>query len=122
MPHVILEIPQALANERDLQLLLKNLHEAIASVPSAQLSDVKTRIHVINEYRVADGKPEAGMFIHARVIQTKPRSTEDQQLMSKKVLTELQNYFSSPKLSHPVQLCVETTIIPGGGYLKTVLD
>ena len=122
MPHVILEIPIPLADGRDLQSLLQQLHEAIASVPSALLSDVKTRVHLLDEFRVADGTPEAGAFIHARLIQTRSRSQEDQKLMSEKVLAVLNSFFGEQKPSYPVQLCVETTIVPSGGYLKALLD
>jgi 5-carboxymethyl-2-hydroxymuconate isomerase len=122
MPHIILEIPRVLVHGRDLQSLLKQLHEAIASVPSALLADVKTRVHLLDEFRVADGTPQAGTFIHARLIQTRPRSEEDQKLMSAKVLALLKNFFSDQKQPHSIQLCVETTILPAGKYLKTVLD
>ncbi|AWN73550.1 hypothetical protein LEAN103870_19125 [Legionella anisa] len=121
MPHVILEIPRVLAEEHDLQFLLQQLHQAIMSVPSASLADIKTRIHILDAFRVADGTSEAGMFLHARLIQTRPRSLEDQKLMAEKVVSTLQHFFSDDKREHPLQLCVETTIVPPGNYLKLII-
>ncbi|WP_412757549.1 hypothetical protein [Legionella bozemanae] len=121
MPHVILEIPRVLAEEHDLQLLLQHLHQAIMSIPSASLADIKTRIHLLDAFRIADGTPKAGMFIHARLIQTRSRSLEDQQLMAEKVVSTLQHFFSNDTREYPLQLCVETTIVPPGNYLKLII-
>lgn len=120
MPHVVLEIPRPLAGKKNLQELLSALHEKIGSLPSVQLSDIKTRIHLIDDFRTAEGTPEAGAFVHARLIQTKPRSLENQKLMSETVLSLLEEFFLNPKPTHPLQLCVETTILPPGSYLKSI--
>ncbi len=120
MPHVVLEIPRPLAANKNLQTLLSNLHQKIGAVPSVQLSDIKTRIHLIDDFRTADGTLAAGAFVHARVIQTKPRSPENQKLMSETVLSVLEEFFLKPKPNHTLQLCVETTILPPGSYLKSI--
>lgn len=69
---------------------------------------------------VASGNSEGGYFIHARVIQTKPRSLENQKLLSQTVQSTLEKFFLKKKNIRPLQICVETTIIPDGGYLKSI--
>lgn len=120
MPHIILEIPKLLADGRELKKLLKQLHQAIGSLPSVQLTDLKSRIHLMDDFLVADGTTEAGNFIHARLIQTKPRSSENQKLISQTVLSVLERFFLDKPLKNPLQICVETTLIPSGGYLKSI--
>ncbi|KTD18569.1 5-carboxymethyl-2-hydroxymuconate isomerase [Legionella lansingensis] len=121
MPHVILEIPRPLTAGKDLQKLLHGIHDAIASVPSAFLADIKTRIHLLDDFRVGAGTSESGSFIHARLIQTRPRSPEDQKLMGEKVMAALEAFFGKDKPAYPLQLCLETTIIPVGGYLRVII-
>src|SRR5579863_4658975 len=103
MPHIILEIPRSLAIERDLQDLLRQLHQAVGALPSVQLTDIKSRVHLLDDFRVADGTAQAGSFVHARLIQTKSRSPENQKLMSETVLAILEAFFLEKKPEHQLQ-------------------
>jgi 5-carboxymethyl-2-hydroxymuconate isomerase len=66
MPHVIVECSANLDALVDLDEVLRHLHESALSTGVFPLGGIRTRVHVVDHYRIADGNP-ANAFVHVEM-------------------------------------------------------
>ncbi len=117
MPHIILECPRQLAERHDLGDLLDRLHAAIVREPSVSAADVKSRVHLLDQWRCGAPGSDAA-FVHARVVLTRPRTAAQQASIQELILDGLVGAFGRPPGS--LQVCVELTTVAEGRYIKAV--
>lgn len=66
MPHIIIEATTSAAKLVAPEALTAALHEAACAVDGYPLPGVRTRLHLIEHFRMADGDPE-GAFVHVNI-------------------------------------------------------
>ncbi|SPY34243.1 5-carboxymethyl-2-hydroxymuconate Delta-isomerase [Pasteurella canis] len=63
MPHFIVEATENLREDVDWQLLFSQVHDYLASTGIFPLGGIRSRVHWVDVYRMADGK-EDDAFVH----------------------------------------------------------
>ncbi|UDW83364.1 5-carboxymethyl-2-hydroxymuconate Delta-isomerase [Pasteurella canis] len=63
MPHFIVEATENLREDVDWQPLFSQLHDYLASTGIFPLGGIRSRVHWVDVYRMADGK-EDDAFVH----------------------------------------------------------
>ena len=66
MPHVVIECSANLDDLVDLDDVVRQLHESALSTGVFPLGGIRTRVHVVDHYRIADGNP-ANAFAHVEM-------------------------------------------------------
>ncbi|WNJ87936.1 hypothetical protein [Bosea sp. 685] len=66
MPHIIIEATATAAKLVAPAQLVESLHEAACAVEGYPTPGVRTRLHLIEHFKMADGDPE-GAFVHVNI-------------------------------------------------------
>jgi 5-carboxymethyl-2-hydroxymuconate isomerase len=66
MPHVVIECSANLDDLVDLDEVIRELHESALSTGVFPLGGIRTRVHVVEHYRIADGNA-ANAFAHVEM-------------------------------------------------------
>jgi 5-carboxymethyl-2-hydroxymuconate isomerase len=93
MPHFVLEVSANIIERPDADDLFKRLHELLVQNGPFQMSAIKSRIIIHQEYFVADGNKSNG-FIHLTLSILKGRDLSLRQALGKKILSFLKAEFA----------------------------
>lgn len=120
MPHLTLEYSANAVGDIDVQAVLKQLHEAFLQLETFALSDLKSRVHPCDIYRIGDGAPLYA-FVHLGVALLGGRDISVRQRITEHCLKILQDAFVpvSPGSQDPfVNVSVEVREIERATYGK----
>lgn len=101
MPHIKIESSAQIKNPQEL---LTKLHNLLPEVGPFNISDIKSRIHYADHYRVAEGADE---FIHCEIKILPGRNLEIKKNLTEQVLKLLCEECKTPavKTSFSVEIC-----------------
>ncbi|MFP4794954.1 5-carboxymethyl-2-hydroxymuconate Delta-isomerase [Pasteurella multocida] len=92
MPHFIVEATENLRDDVDWQLLFKQVHDYLASTGIFPLGGIRSRVHWVDVYRMADGI-EDDAFVHITLKIGEGRNEASLKPVGEQVFTLLTNYF-----------------------------
>ncbi len=92
MPHFIIEATDNLRSEIDFQPLFAEIHTYLAGTGIFPLGGIRSRVHWVNVYRMADGK-EDDAFIHITLKIGAGRSVETLKPVGEQVFKILTSFF-----------------------------
>ncbi|WP_386692178.1 MULTISPECIES: 5-carboxymethyl-2-hydroxymuconate Delta-isomerase [unclassified Lonepinella] len=92
MPHFIVEATDNLRPKIDWQPLFTQVHNYLASTGVFPLGGIRSRVHWVDVYRMADGKEEDA-FVHISLKIGAGRKIEELQPIAQKVFDLLTDYF-----------------------------
>lgn len=78
MPHIVIEISSNLKDRIDVEGLLDDVHAAALKTGAFAPSAIRTRLIVVDHFRVADGAPD-NAFLHA-VLRMRPGRSREAKL------------------------------------------
>ncbi|MDY4279815.1 MAG: 5-carboxymethyl-2-hydroxymuconate Delta-isomerase [[Pasteurella] mairii] len=93
MPHFIVEATDNLKKSFDFQPLFAEIHEYLASTGVFPLGGIRSRVHWVDVYRMADGK-EDDAFIHITLKIGAGRSVECLKPIGEQVFKRLTDFFA----------------------------
>ncbi|MDQ0589922.1 5-carboxymethyl-2-hydroxymuconate Delta-isomerase [Variovorax paradoxus] len=108
MPHIIIEATASAISLVDPQTLTRTLHEAACGIDSYPKPGVRTRLHVLEHFRLADGSPDAG-FVHVNIRIGTGFSTEARRAAAEALANQLSALFAPYLAATPIALSVEVT-------------
>ena len=94
MPHFIVEATDNLKKDVNFQPLFAQIHDYLASTGIFPLGGIRSRVHWVDIYRMADGKEDDG-FIHITLKIGAGRSTDDLINIGETLFKQLTDYFQS---------------------------
>ena len=106
MPHVIAECSTNLAELVDLDEVLRRLHEAALSTGIFPLGGLRTRLHLVEHCRVADGNP-ANAFVHVEIAVSEGRDLPTRRRAAETVFHALCAALDGRTAEHPLALSLE---------------
>jgi 5-carboxymethyl-2-hydroxymuconate isomerase len=106
MPHVIVECSANLAALVDLDELLRRLHDAALATGVFPLGGLRTRLHLAERYRVADGNP-ANAFVHVEIAVGQGRDMPTRRRAAETVFHALCAALDERAAGHPLALSLE---------------
>ncbi|HHE3577359.1 5-carboxymethyl-2-hydroxymuconate Delta-isomerase [Pasteurella multocida] len=92
MPHFIVEATENLRDDVDWQPLFKQVHDYLASTGIFPLGGIRSRVHWVDVYRMADGI-EDDAFVHITLKIGAGRDEVSLKPVGEQVFTLLTNYF-----------------------------
>ncbi len=92
MPHFIIEATDNLRSEIDFQPLFAEIHTYLADTGIFPLGGIRSRVHWVDVYRMADGK-EDDAFIHITLKIGAGRSVETLKPVGEQVFKILTSFF-----------------------------
>ncbi|HED4453469.1 TPA: 5-carboxymethyl-2-hydroxymuconate Delta-isomerase [Pasteurella multocida] len=92
MPHFIVEATENLRDDVDWQPLFKQVHDYLASTGIFPLGGIRSRVHWVGVYRMADGI-EDDAFVHITLKIGAGRDEVSLKPVGEQVFTLLTNYF-----------------------------
>ncbi|MFK3559185.1 5-carboxymethyl-2-hydroxymuconate Delta-isomerase [Pasteurella multocida] len=92
MPHFIVEATDNLRDDVDWQPLFKQVHDYLASTGIFPLGGIRSRVHWVDVYRMADGI-EDDAFVHITLKIGAGRDEASLKPVGEQVFTLLTNYF-----------------------------
>ncbi|PJG85080.1 5-carboxymethyl-2-hydroxymuconate Delta-isomerase [Conservatibacter flavescens] len=92
MPHIIIEATDNLKKNIDFQPLFAQVHNYLASTGIFPLGGIRSRVHWVDIYRMADGAEDDG-FIHITLKIGAGRASEDLLPIGKNLFTIFTDYF-----------------------------
>lgn len=116
MPHLRIEVTEALASALDLTTLSEAIHRDIADQGWAASSDLKTRVLVCAD--ALAGLDRGAQQLVATLITTNSRPPDVQRAMTDCVLKHLQHAVRTLKPAQWVQCCVFMQAAPKSDYSK----
>jgi 5-carboxymethyl-2-hydroxymuconate isomerase len=117
MPHLVLEYTSNVPDEPDLDLVLRNLHEAMTTVGPFDLSNVKSRAVRRERFRVADGAPDRA-FVHLTVAVLAGREARVLRETGDALLAILRASFPRARAERRCDVTVELREMQPGLYFK----
>ena len=106
MPHVIIECSSNVAAAVDLNAVVKQLHEAALSTGVFPLGGIRTRVHEVRHYRIADGNPE-NAFVHVEMAIGQGRDVATRKRAAETVFNALCGAFDRMAAQQPLALSLE---------------
>jgi 5-carboxymethyl-2-hydroxymuconate isomerase len=106
MPHIIIECSANLAKLVDLDAVLRQVHEAALSTGVLPLGGLRTRLHRVDHYRVADGNP-ANAFVHVEIAVGQGRDLHSRRRTAEVVFRALCDALDDLIPDHPLALSLE---------------
>ncbi|HII3800882.1 5-carboxymethyl-2-hydroxymuconate Delta-isomerase [Pasteurella multocida] len=92
MPHFIVEATENLRDDVDWQPLFKQVHDYLANTGIFPLGGIRSRVHWVDVYRMADGI-EDDAFVHITLKIGAGRDEVSLKPVGEQVFTLLTNYF-----------------------------
>ena len=83
MPHVIIELPNKVANDAKVAVLLDAVHAAVSGTSLFEIENIKTRVVTFNHYRLGTTNES---FIHVQCRIHPGRSEQQKKMLSEVVL------------------------------------
>ncbi|MGL4240211.1 MAG: hypothetical protein ACRCTI_03770 [Beijerinckiaceae bacterium] len=115
MPHIIIELSQALAGIIDWGSHVARLHEDLGSHGYCRTSDLKTRVHCCHFSRCGTGMDVE--HVAATLVMTNPRSIDVQNAMAQTILDRLTLAVTEAGASR-AQICVFRKYVPKSRYRR----
>jgi 5-carboxymethyl-2-hydroxymuconate isomerase len=106
MPHMIIECSANMAKLVDLDELLRQLHEAALSTGILPLGGLRTRLHVAQHYRIADGN-SGNAFVHVEIALGQGRDLPTRRRAAESVFRALCVALDDRVPDHPLALSLE---------------
>ena len=106
MPHMIIECSANMAKLIELDELLRQLHEAALATGVVPLGGLRTRLHLAEHYRVAEGSP-ANAFIHVEIALGQGRDLPARRRAAETVFRALCGALDDRLPGHPLALSLE---------------
>ena len=106
MPHMIIECSANMATLVNLDGLLRQLHEAALSTGVLPLGGLRTRLHLAEHCRVADGNP-ANAFVHIEIALGQGRDLPARRRAAEIVFRALCDALDDSIPDHPLALSLE---------------
>jgi 5-carboxymethyl-2-hydroxymuconate isomerase len=106
MPHIIMECSANLAKLADLDEILRQLHESALSTGVLPLGGLRTRLHLADRYRVADGNPANG-FVHVEIAIGQGRDLPARRRAAETIFRALCDALDARLPDHPLALSLE---------------
>ncbi len=106
MPHVIIECSENLAQIVSLDDVVRRLHEAALATGVFPLGGLRTRVHVAQQYRIADGDPRH-VFMHVQLRIGKGRDVATRKRASEQMFTALREAMALATAATTVALSLE---------------
>ena len=119
MPHIVLEHSQNAKLVRPAGELLDALHTKLASFPTVNIGDIKSRIITHQTFRLADGTTDAG-FVHLRLELMTGRDLTLRQEMGAALLLILTECFDNIRPGGQVSCSLEVREMVREAYFKTL--
>ena len=117
MPHFILEYSENILEQVDTRDVFKKLHAILIENGPFNLSDIKSRAIMHNEFYVADGKT-SNAFVHLTLAIFKGRNLRIRQTVGKLLLEFLQNEFARSYQELNCSITVEIKEVDTDTYFK----
>ncbi len=106
MPHVVIECSPNVADFADLGDVTRQLHEAALSTGVFPLGGVRTRVHLADYCRIADGSP-ANACVHVEIAIGEGRDLPTRRRAAETVFHSLCAVFDKAAAERPLALSVE---------------
>lgn len=120
MPHLIIESTPQIARRVDFQSLMATLHARLAAQGHARLSELKTRIYIVDQF--LSGDDPLSEFVVVRLLLTRPRSDQVLDEMGALIHDVVLETVDRAKPATTWQCCVLVCDFSGAPYIKTVRD
>lgn len=108
MPHIIIEASQNVVDLVDPKEIVARAHAAAAQIEGFPLPGIRTRLHLAESFRMADGNPK-GVFVHANIRIGGGFSENAHQAGAKILADALSELFAAFQKTVPVAISVEVT-------------
>lgn len=110
MPHITIEISRNLADEVDCDTLVGRLHQAVVSTGVFSAQAIRSRLCVLEHYRVGDSPENA--FVHVGMRIAPGRDEETKKRIIDGVFGELCEFLQRSYDARPLALSLEIEDLP----------
>ena len=119
MPHCTLEYSNNIVETINAKQFFHVLHHLLVKEAEINISNIKSRIVVHDQYYVGDGS-DNNAFVHLTVAVLKGRSSEIKQNMGHKILAYLENVFAISKEKLNCSITLELLEMNRETYFKVI--
>jgi 5-carboxymethyl-2-hydroxymuconate isomerase len=117
MPHCILEYTDNLLDDFDNQVILKEIHEALAATGLFKIDHIKSRAVIHKQFYVGDGENNTG-FAALNLAIFHGRDTSTRKMLSERCLAVLKPHFIKSLSGMKFDITVQITEIDRDSYTK----
>jgi len=117
VPHITLEVTCNVDTGDDPQELLAGLHRLVHEIGGARLGNCKSRLRLLETFRVGDGAPGSG-FVHCEIRLLEGRPVEAKQELGRAALEFLTGRLAPVSAKLDLQVTVEVGDLPKALYFK----
>ena len=118
MPHLILSVSQQLAAHK--HTLLNAAHQAMLDSELTTNQDIKSRVHVLDDFIVGEHSNEAFVHTEVRLLRKPERTDEAQKVLADAVIAAIKA--SLPAQNVAVQLSCDMVIMNAATYGKVRVE